>query len=524
MQTKTTASQRWRQMDMEKATLVTRCKEYARWTLPYICPPDSSGTTELQGPKDSIGAQGVNHLANKLIMTLFQPSQPFFRLSVSMKSIAELEAAAKAGDDQAKEDLAIIDQQLAAKEKEAMSELDFNRFRTEAIMAAKHLIITGNTLMYVPDRKSKGKTQVYGIKDYCITRDLSGNVIELITRDQKSLYTFSEEVQKKIQVDTKNATKLDETYKVDLYTWVRLEADGRFKVTQYANETLLDTEGSWTASELPWIPLSWNLVRGEHYGRGLVEDYSGAFHALDILTESYVTLAAIASDIKFLVDPTSTLDPVELNASASGTYHAGRKDDVTTVQLDKLSDVQTVMAAIQGYQQQIGRAFLLNSAVRRDAERVTAEEIRADINELDMAHGGIYSRFSEEWQLHLAVLILKRIGLNLGNNGEITPQIITGLDSLSRAGDLDNLRMFISDLALLEGVPEEMRGAIDPIRFAEYIGIRRGVDYTKFVKSNTQMQAEQQAAMQQQQQMVDGQAAATMAAEAGKQAMRGEQA
>lgn len=520
---KPTARQRWMQLsNTEKTSVITRSIDYARLTLPYICPPDNSISSELQGPKDSIGAQGVNNLANKIVMTLYQPSQPFFRLTVSMDSTKELADAAEQGDTQAQEELAMLDKQLAEKERQAMFELDYNRFRTEAITAVKHLLITGNALMYVPEKSTKGKTQVYGIKDYVLSRDLSGTVIEFITRDQKSFYTFTKEVQDKIQASQNRIINPDENTKVDLFTWVTIGEDGRYTMQQWANDVLLDSTGAWPKSELPWIPLSWNLVRGENYGRGLVEDYAGAFNALDVLTESYVTIAAIASDIKFLVNPSSVTDPVELNNSPSGSYHAGAKDDVTTVQLDKLQDVQTIISAIQSYQQQIGRAFLLNSAVRRNAERVTAEEIRADINELDIAHGGVYSRFSEEWQLHLAVLMLKRIGLNLGTRGQIVPQIITGLDSLSRAGDLDNLRLFISDLSMLDGVPQEVRAAIDPIRFSEFIGIRRGVDYSKFIKSPAQMQQDQQALMQQQQQLTDGQAAADLAVEAGKQSMQGE--
>lgn len=515
-----TGQQRYEQLSSKRSSLLALCEEYARWTLPYIHPPSGAKGTELQGPKASIGAQGVNHLANKLIMTLFRPSQPFFRLLVSTEITDELNAAAKRGDKAAIRDLALIDQQLAAKEKAAMVQLDYNRFRTEATTAAKHLLITGNALMYSPD--GGGSTQVYGLRNYCVVRDLSGAVIELITLDQKAFGTFSEDVQKQIQADDRNSRKFETDTNVDLYTWVKLDKDGRYSMTQWAGNTKLDSSGTWPKDELPWLVLTWNLCRGEDYGRGLVEDYAGAFHALDILTEAYVTLVAIAADIKFLVDPSSVTDPDAINKSASGTYHSGKKDDVTVVQLDKLQDAQTVISAIQAYQQTIGQAFLLASAIRRDAERVTAEEIRSDINELDTAHGGIYSRFSEDWQLPLAILQLKRIGLNLGKSGEIKPQIITGLDSLSRAGDLDNLRLFVSDLAMLEAVPEEFRQAIDPIAFAEFIGIRRGVDYGKFVKSVQTMQAEQQAATAAQEQQIMTQAGADMASAAGKQMIAGE--
>lgn len=514
----TTAKQRWERMRMKKSDLMHRSENYARWTLPYIHPPSGSKDVELQGPKASIGAQGVNHLANKLVMTLFQPSQPFFRLIVDTQITNDLNEAAKAGDAQAAQELAMIDAQLAAKEKAAMIELDYNRFRTEATMAAKYLIITGNALMYAP---INGRTQVYGLHNYCITRDLGGNVIELMTLDSKAFATFSDAVKNQLRTD-QTGKQYEDDSNVDLYTWIKLDGDGRYSMTQWAGDVKLDSTGTWTKEDLPWLPLTWNLTRGDDYGRGLVEDYAGSFHALEVLTEAYVTLVAIASDIKFMVDPSSVADPNEINNSPSGSYHAGKKDDVTVVQIDKLQDAQTVIAAIQAYQQIIGQAFLLASAVRRNAERVTAEEVRADIQELDMTHGGIYSRFSEDWQLPLAILMLKRIGMNLGKQRQIRPQIITGLDSLSRAGDLDNLRLFISDMSLLDAVPEEFRQVISPTAFAEFIGVRRGVDYGKFIKSAETMQAEQQQAMAMQEQQMMAQAGADMASAAGKQMVQGE--
>ena len=143
------------------------------------------------------------------------------------------------------------------------------------------------------------------------------------------------------------------------------------------------------------------------------------------------------------------------------------------MQLNKALDFAMVEAAIERITRDISQAFLLNSSVPRDAERVTAEEIRFVAQELETAHGGVYSRFSEEWQYRVAVLILGRIDLKI--NASIRPQILTGLENLSRSGELDNLVTFIKHLSLLNEVPEEFRGAINPRKFAAYVGMRTGV-------------------------------------------------
>ena len=511
-------SSRWTELEGKKTNLVNRSYDYAMWTLPYIFPRTEVKDSELQGPLDSIGARAVNHLSNKLVMTLYQPAQPFFRLVVNDDVAEELAMKAKEGDENASQVITELDKALAKTEKQAMKELDYNHYRTEATTAAKNLIITGNALMYHPEGKN-GRTQVYSVKDYCVCRDLSGTVVEFMTKDTKALFTFDKKVRDLLEAADKDKySKSDK--QVCIYTQVKLEDDGKYHLTQYADESKLDSSGFWSAEELPWIVLTWNLVRGEDYGRGLVEDYAGAFHALYVLAQSEVDVVAIAADIKFLVDPGSTIDVEELNNSESGTYHSGKEGDITCNQLNKAVDMAMVESMVQRLEQQIGAAFLLQSAVTRDAERVTAEEIRHNANELDIAHGGVYSRFSEEWQYRTAVLMLKRIKIDLGNNKTIDPVIITGLDSLSRAGDLDNLRLLVGDLALLEAVPEEIRAAIDPSKFIAYCGVRRGVDYEKFLKSPGTIQAEQEAQAQQLQAETEMQAATKFAGEAAKTGLK----
>lgn len=377
--------------------------------------------------------------------------------------------------------------------------------------------------MYHPQ---DGNVQCYSIRDYCVVRDLSGNVIEILTRDRKAFYTFSQDVQDQLKASSKLGgvgKKYDkQNSDVVIYTQVELKEDGKFHLRQDADDVRLTSKGTYTLNTLPWIPLTWNLVRGEDYGRGLVEDYAGSFHALHVLNNALINAVGIASDIKFLVDPSSVLDVVQLNKSKPGTYHSGKKDDISTWELGKTMDLQLVENTVLRFAQQISQAFLLNSSVQRDAERVTAEEIRFVAQELEMQHGGIYSRFADEWQLKTALLLLEGMDIKVGKGQVIMPQIITGLDSLSRAGDLDNLRMFVADLQMLEGVPEELRGVIDPRSFMTYIGVRRGVDYAAFLKTPEQLQAEQAAAMAQQEAIINAQGAADTAVEAGKQVMKDE--
>lgn len=521
---------RWTELDNKRSSILTLCEEYASWTLPYVFPPAGSGNsqTEMQASKDSIGAQAVNHLANKCVSTLFPGLRLFFRLKIDAKTqklIKQAMAAEADGNvEQAQANLQrVLDQadtELLEVEKEASEYMDMVAYRPVAVAAMKQLIITGNTLMYHPPGLP---VQAYSLRNYCIVRDISGQVIEIMTRESKAFETFSPSVQEQLRAlhPSKPITKhYGERDDVTIYTQIKLELDGKFHVRQCGDHIKLNTEGAvWTRDSLPWIPLTWDLVQGEDYGRGRVAEYSGAFHAVNVLTNSLLNMAAIMGDTKFLVNPSSVLDIATLNASLPGSYHSGRDGDITTPQLNKISDAQFIQAMIERYERQIAQAFLLNSQLTRNAERVTAEEIRRDADELELSNGGIYSRLAATWQLPTATILLIQIDFKAVGDG-IKPQIITGMDSLSRAGEMDNMRMYLLDLAALNTVPEDVRAYINKPAYMAVCGKNRQVEYSAFTKTEGEVQAEIQ---RQQQALAAAEAQkqqGTMAAEAGKQAMK----
>lgn len=518
-----TLQNRWDHLDGKKSGFKTRSEQYALWTLPFLFP--CTGTTtddssERQLSNDSIGARAVNNLSNKVVTTLFRPQGPFFRLALSSDQQKKIEALTGSNADPAAvaELTSKIDKELNATEKQAMEYLDMVAYRPQATFTAQLLVVTGNALVYQPLGKP---VQVFSLRDYCVVRDLSGIVIEIMTRECKSFETFLPSVQEKLR--TGKPSEYEDTTDVTVYTRIKLEEDGKFHATQEAGFIKLDTDGaSWPVNLLPWIPLTWTLVRGEDYGRGLVEDYAGAFHATEVLTQSLINLAGVMGDIKFLVNPSSLVDVVALNNSSAGSYHSGKDGDVVAVQTNKNADANFIVTMIDRYEKQIAQAFLLNSTVTRNAERVTAEEIRVQANELEMSVGGIYSRLALQWQLPVAYITLDHIKFT-GIQQGIKPQIITGMDSLSRQGELDNLRLWIGDLAMLDGIPEDILSVINPLKFAAYIGLNRQVDYNKFLFTQAEIQANQAAQQQQLAQQEQMKASGAVAQEAGKAAVQGSQ-
>ncbi|MDV7399213.1 portal protein, partial [Arthrospira platensis SPKY1] len=90
-------------------------------------------------------------------------------------------------------------------------------------------------------------------------------------------------------------------------------------------------------------------------------------------------------------------------------FVAGRKQDVEVFQLEKYNDFQVAKATADDIEKRLSYAFMLNSAVQRGGDRVTAEEIRYVAGELEDTLGGVYSLLSQELQLPLVKILLKEL-------------------------------------------------------------------------------------------------------------------
>jgi hypothetical protein len=146
------------------------------------------------------------------------------------------------------------------------------------------------------------------------------------------------------------------------------------------------------------------------------------------------------------VNPNGTTTQKDLADSPNGSIVSGNATDVSTLQLEKFNDFRIAQETGNGIEERLSFAFLLNSAVQRNAERVTAEEIRYVANELETALGGVYSTLSQEFQLPLVNILLKHLEdankMPKLPEGVVKPKIVTGLGALGRTQDLEKLRAF----------------------------------------------------------------------------------
>jgi hypothetical protein len=489
---------RWKELDQKRSGFLRRVENYAAVTIPKVCLPEgvNQDSESIQHDWQSVGAQAVNHLLNKLMLAMFSPSQPFFRLDPN-KALTDKLAVQKISET----DLRAA---LVGGEQRAIRVLDQKGVRPKLYEGIKHLIITGNTLL---DRTDKEAIRIMGIKRYVVKRSVSGRPIEILIHERVLFDELEEDVQ--AAVGGKSPTT-----EVDFIRWYRWAAK-KWTLTQHVGEQNLGDSFSktWTEEKFPIHPLVWDLADEHDYGTGLVEDYAGDFGTLSTLSEAEVKAAILSSDYRWLANPSGITDINDFKNSATGDVLAGKKDDLTLVSLVNGGALEQLGKAAEKYIRRIGMAFLLGSAVTRDAERVTAEEIRLQAQELETALGGVYSRLSVDLQIPLALWLLDSIAIDISGT-QLEPTVTTGLAALSRSADAQQLLLFLQDLGGVATMPPDVQIRLNLNEVMSTLAAARGIAVNKVVRPEADVQADLKRQQEQQQNAQAQQAVAKEGAKA----------
>jgi hypothetical protein len=501
-----TPSTVWSRLSALRDPLMRRVERYAALTIPKILLPEGLDVISVDQSHDyqSIGAQAINHVTNKLMLALFAPTRPFFKVQPGAKALSQLESQGIADADLAKV--------LGVIERKAIKQFDALGQRPKLYQCMRHLLIAGNVLLQI-DKKA---LRVIGLRRFVVKRTIDGKLHTLVIRERIKF----DELEQKVQGILPH--KYNEDSEVDFYKMIQLQPGGGYKLCQAVNEYVLPTEfdGRYTEETLPYRVLTWDLADEADYATGLVEEYIGDLEALSIMAEGIVNSGTLGAEFRLMVNPTGLTNVDDVQRSKNGDALAGAKDDISPTQGGNPEAIRVLLEVSQRYERRIGSGFLMNSAVTREAERVTAEEIRLTAQELETAYGGVYSNLAVIVQAPVARWLLEGIDAKLqGTDLEVV--VVTGLDGLSRTGDLENLRLSLDDLAKLELLPDGLKARLKYDAIVGYIGAGRGVDLAAFLKDEEQFQAEQEQLRQQQIEQEGQTAGAVAAGEAEGQAAAG---
>ena len=481
------AKERYDKLRSRRDSYLDMAVECSRLTLPYLIRQDESQDRKsLTTPWQAVGSKAVTTLAAKLMLALLPPQTTFFKLQVRDDKLGE------ELDPQIRSEL---DLSFSKVERMIMDYINASSDRVVVHEAVRHLIVGGNALIYM----GKEGLKHYPLNRYVVNRDGNGNVIEIVTKEKISREVLGDVLKEPLPNHVgREGTKDQE---VEVYTYVHLDSkNGRWNWHQEAFDKVIPgTKSTAPKNASPFLVLRFNTVDGEDYGRGRVEEYLGDLKSLEALSQALVEGSAVAAKVVFLVSPSSTTKPQTLAKAGNGAIVQGRPEDVQAVTVGKQADFATAAQMAQTMAQRISDAFLVLNI--RQSERTTAEEVRLTQLELEQQLGGIFSLLTIEFlipYLNRTLLVLQRSGqIPKIPRDLVRPSIVAGVNALGRGQDRESLTQFLVTIAQTMG-PQAIMQYIDPSEYIKRLAAAQGIDTLNLIKSQEQLQAENEQAMNQQ--------------------------
>ena len=473
------ASTRYDELKKDRQLYEDRAKEAAKLTIPLIFrDPSDNATTPVTTPWQGLGARGLKVLTAKFLLAILPANSPFWRYLLTDAVLENL------GDDT--EGKTKLEEQLAVVERLVQDYIEMNAHRPKVAELLGQLLVAGNALLYVaPD----GKLRVFRLTNFVVYRDPLGNWLEVLTHEKIARAALPESVQALLEDSVKSTTS------VDVYTWVRREGDAYVVHQEVAGKIVPGSDGRYPLDACPWIPLRFYSVDGESYGRSYVEELMGDLVSLEIISKATVEASVSAARTVHGVKPGASVKKKALqDARNNDVIDGDLEGDVTTLRTDKGADFQFALAVAERIESRLNQAFLMNSAVQRNAERVTAEEVRFMAQELETVLAGAYSTLAAEFQLPYLKAILSNLErqgvMPRFPEGTVKPVIVTGLGALGRGQDLTKLQQFIG---VMQPFGEQALSVINMDDYATRVATALGLDTRGLVKTPEQLQSEQMA-------------------------------
>ncbi|WCE31253.1 portal protein [Vibrio sp. SCSIO 43137] len=425
--------QLYTRLKTERDPYLTRGRLCAGLTIPSLLPEEGQDeNTQFAVPYSGFGARAVKQLASKIVTGLFPPSHPFVRLMIPEDMVS-----GDITDDQASD----LEKALSQTEGAIVQNMERRALRSHLFEVVKHLLVTGNGVLKIGTKS----VRFYRLDKYVVMRDNEGEVIKLIICEKVNFKRLDDKTQAQV-VERKNL-KTAPRKDVTVYTVVELRGNTWYEHQECEGIVLPKSKGRYRKDRCPYIVSALSRLDGEDYGRSFCEEHLGDLNTLESLVKAITQASVAASKVLFLVKPNSSTRATKLAKAKNGDFLQGNPDDIGCLQLDKAHDLAMAQQLRNEINQALSEAFLMTSAVRRDAERVTAEEIRAISQMLEEGLGGMYSQLAQSLQLPLVHVLLghmERDGtLPHFKEETFTPIVITGVEGIGRSADLQRLNTFV---------------------------------------------------------------------------------
>ena len=296
--TKNTAQARFDDLSMYRSIYLRRAIDCSQLTIPSLIPESDENYqtgaepyNRLRSLYQGAGARGCSSISAKLLLALYPPSQPFFRLVIDKGQVRKyLEETG--GEEQ--ETLSQLDVALSSIERQILGRLDKMQTRPALFEAIKHLIVGGNALLYVgPDN-----LRMWSLRSYVVDRDPEGNVSEVVIKETVS-DKYLPEGEKPDEDSASGKAKAN-----NIYTHVKFDAtEDRVEWHQeFHGKVVKGSRGFSRIDNCPWLVLRLHKIAGESYGRSLCEEVLGDLNSLESLSKAIVEVSLISAKAMFLVN------------------------------------------------------------------------------------------------------------------------------------------------------------------------------------------------------------------------------
>ena len=480
------AEKLYAEYEQDRSRFIDEAKQCAALTIPSLMPDNKTEFTELERPYTNLGTKGVKNLAGKLMMALFPPNVPFFSFNLTQETIDGVQGDQDAIDEF--KDLLLGTEQLVKKEM-------LNKNRDVLEEAVQHILVCGNVLLQYTGEKLK----LYTLDEYCVLRDAEGEVVDIVIKETFLLRALPDELRAKIVeiIVSEGNDPTKDDIEVEIYTHSKRK-DGRFYLyQQYKSFMLGEKPIIYEPEENIFLPLRYTHVSKESYGHSHVSHIIDDLSTLNNYCKALRRYAAAAAKLIYLVDPTGLTDVDEVSNAEGGRAVNGREKDISLLKLDKHADFSIILSRSQSLEESLSNDFLLHKV--RNAERVTAFEVRMKAAELQQALGGFYSVIAKDLQAKLVNIVYQSLKREkkvpeLYLDKSVTLDIDSGIDGLGRNEELQKIDVFLGSLQ--QNLGPDILATINKSELIRRYAHALNLDIKGLLKSEEEVQQEQAQGMQ----------------------------
>jgi len=428
-------------------------------------------------------------------MALLPPATSSFRLKPDAQAMVELFQGNEAAVEQ-------VRQQLSLNTDAINSEIENQQIRSSLFDMLLQQIVAGSVIIEKNERKG---ITIFPLRSFVVNLDSQGEPLAMC-------------IVEKLKMLPEGIVPKDIKEEYDLYTLLALDKDtNKWVMKQDIDGETVGKEQTFADyDKLPFRYFGWNWLQGDAYHRPFAEDYYPDMEQVDKLSKLNTEGSVIAAKTVVMVNQRGgRTRKADLVKAVNGGVIDGSAEDVTAFQLNKSFDFQVSNEREAVLKKELMANFLDTGSVQRDAERVTAEEIRVMAQQLEASTlAGVYSKMALKWSKWIVLKVMDELKIKFE---AVDVSVLTGLDSLGRSQEAQKQDAFMQRITQLQ-----LNHWIKESEVIQRYAAFDGINTVGLLKTSGEVQQEQAAAAKQQSDQVASEELSKAAGKGAGEALTGQ--